>query len=361
MVDFGSLEKLVKSNTYPHLVSQTDVENVRKIVNANPNLFSKAWNDRGSKRRDSGCIFIRQYVQSPTDGLANVNVDTLYGFFFKAPTGITEWQPYGKDVIHRNPIFNYFMGNRFLAFDPANPTEIVEEHIDFEIFPMFPASIKHLCRLIGDLVGNPNTSELESVFSGIDNLADPESLDAYDLSPTYLIHNRVNNSVEIHLVRNDDNVGTVKDFLANVAGSKRTKMYLTTNNTIDVMDPLYNDENTYVNVSITFDSNGLQKKFGQSVMPKKKKDAPAGTSAQDNFNKFQYYKQCHIDSLSTISESTEHYSWLPEGWGSELSNWENSLQTENLFAAFQVSTQHEGNSMRVAYGFVGPHNGPEPH
>lgn len=41
MVDFGSLEKLVKSNTYPHLVSQTDVENVRKIVNANPNLFSK--------------------------------------------------------------------------------------------------------------------------------------------------------------------------------------------------------------------------------------------------------------------------------------------------------------------------------
>lgn len=361
MVDFGSLEKLVKSNDYPHLVSQTDVENVRKIVDANPSLFSKAWNERGSKRRDSGCIFVRQYTQSPTSGLKNVKVDTLYGFFFKAPTGITEWQPYGKDVIHRNPIFNYFMGNRFLAFDAENPTEIVEEHIDFEIFPMFPASIKHLCNLIGDLVGNPNTSELESIFSGIDNLADPELKDSYDLSPTYLIHNRLKNSVEILLVRNDDNVGTVKDLLANVAGSKRTKMYLSASNTIDVMDSLYIDENTYVNVSITFDSNGVQKKFGQNVLPKKKKDAPAGTTAQDNFTKYQYYKQCHIDSLSSIAQSTENCSWLPEGWAPELNNWENSTSTENLFATFQVSTEHEGNSMRVAYGFVGPLNGPEPH
>ena len=93
----------------------------------------------------------------------------------------------------------------------------------------------------------------------------------------------------------------------------------------------------------------------------KKKDAPAGTSANDNFAKFTFYKESHFNSLRSISESTDHYTWLPEGWSSELNNWENSTHTENLFASFQVISKHEGNSMRVAYGYVGPINGPEPH
>ena len=54
MVDLESLQRLTDSKTYPHLVSGVDVDNIRKIVDANPSLFSKSWEENGSKRRDSG-------------------------------------------------------------------------------------------------------------------------------------------------------------------------------------------------------------------------------------------------------------------------------------------------------------------
>ena len=65
MVDLESLERLVSANDYPHLVSQVDVDNIRSIVNAHPSLFEKSWDERGSKRRDSGAVFIREYIQDP--------------------------------------------------------------------------------------------------------------------------------------------------------------------------------------------------------------------------------------------------------------------------------------------------------
>ena len=55
---------------------------------------------------------------------------------------------WGSNHVYRNPILNYYMGSRVLVFDPENPTEIIEEHLDFDTFPMFSASRKYICDFV---------------------------------------------------------------------------------------------------------------------------------------------------------------------------------------------------------------------
>ena len=359
MVDLESLERLISANDYPHLVSQVDVDNIRSIVNAHPSLFEKSWDERGSKRRDSGAVFIREYIQDPLNGLKDVDIKNLYGFFFTATAQVGQYQSYGDSYVHRNPILNYFLGNRVLVFDADNPTEVYEEHIDFETFPMFSASRKYICEFVSALTGNQDTSSLESILDKIDSL-DPSTEDDFDFSLNYLVHKKYNNSVELHLYKSSNDDTGVEDIIADVAGSKRTKFFNNSKSSVTCMGDNYTDDNTNVLIDITFGQEGLEKNFGQSMMPMKKRNAPTGTLSTDNMQQYNEYRNNHNSSMVRMSDNLDNYQWLPEGWKKELQTWEDCRWTENVFATFKVNAKHEGNTFRLAYGFVGKKNGNEP-
>ena len=69
-VDFDSLTKQV--NTHPDLLSDTDITNIRKIVDANPSLFELGWDQPGSQRRDSGV-----YFNIPLDNIPKTFVSSI--------------------------------------------------------------------------------------------------------------------------------------------------------------------------------------------------------------------------------------------------------------------------------------------
>lgn len=50
MVELERLEKVQQSGKYPNLLTTTDVENVKAIVESNPSLFAYAWSDKRSTR-----------------------------------------------------------------------------------------------------------------------------------------------------------------------------------------------------------------------------------------------------------------------------------------------------------------------
>ncbi len=359
MVDLESLQRLTDSKTYPHLVSGVDVDNIRKIVDANPSLFSKSWEENGSKRRDSGAVFIREYKQDPINGLKDVEVKSTYGFFFNASSGTGEYNLWGSNHVYRNPILNYYMGSRVLVFDPENPTEIIEEHLDFDTFPMFSASRKYICDFVGELTGNNDTGDLLEILNDIDSLS-PATEGDFDLALNYMIFKKKTNSVEIHLYKSHDNQENILKIVEKMGKSNRTKFYNNCKSTLELLDQSYNTDNVNCLIDITFGPEGVEKNFGQSLMPTRKRDAPLGTEATDNFEKFSSYKNDHISAMRLLNEQYDNNFWLPDNWRAELDRWEDSQYTQNVFAVHKVNTRHEGNTFRLAYAFVGNVNGREP-
>ena len=117
-VDFGSLTKQV--NTHPDLLSDTDITNIRKIVDANPSLFELGWDQPGSQRRDSGVYFNKTHR---SDGKA---IPTEYAFLFKIPTAINQIQTF-DGTVHTNTLFRYLEDTKGLWFDADDPTTPTSE------------------------------------------------------------------------------------------------------------------------------------------------------------------------------------------------------------------------------------------
>ena len=73
-VDFDSISKAV--NNQPKLLNDTDVSNIRKIVDANPSLFEMSWDQPNTKRRDAG-VYLKKTIKDGVDILFSLRFHFL--------------------------------------------------------------------------------------------------------------------------------------------------------------------------------------------------------------------------------------------------------------------------------------------
>ncbi len=319
MVDLDKLGSLSNTGKFPNLFNNSDVENVRGIIDVYPDLFADT-------SVDNGCAVIR-----------SKSLDTRYGFRFKIPTGVSQYQFFDGSIVE-SKVFPYLKQFKYLYFK----NNVIDfELVDFEPIPLFAPTIESLCQLATEVTGNTDTSSLKGFLETIENITSEE----HDYEVTTLCFSKINQTIRIGL----DKVSSVpvsEDVFKYIGTRSNTKAYQNIQGlTYAVEDRIIDDwENNSVQMYVEFNSTGLKKQLGYGLYTRWKKDAPEGSTSQDNFAIFDERQQSH---KSTVASQTDQ-SWFPDDWKSEIIQWDE--QPKAIYAQTVVTADAEGQITELAYG-----------
>jgi len=317
MVDIENLTNISNSGQYPTLFNSEDIEAVKSIVEIYPDLFSVGMN------QGMGLI------KSESD-------TTKYGFKFQVPTGIEQYQ-YFDGHIGNNVLFKYLNKYKFLYFKDG---VMIEELLSFDPPALFAPSIEGLCQLATEATGNTDTSSLKELLELFD--ADIEN---YSISSANV--SRINKKIRIGLIKNDMNIS--EDILKYLGTRSNTKTYINIKGITDCVDELAVDqENNLIEIIIEFNETGLVKNLGYALSTQFAKDAPEGTTAQDNWVTYTQRHESHNSSIASISSNAKTFLWMPDSWADEISTWEQLPSA--VHGATIITASSEGTKTELVYG-----------
>ena len=318
MVDIDNLIGISNSGQYPNLFNSTDVEAVKSIVEIYPDLFADGMNQ--------GVGLIK-----------NESDTTKYGFKFEIPTGIEQYQ-FFDGHIGNNILFKYLFKYKFLYF---KNTIMVEEILAYEPPPLFAPTIDALCQLATEVTGNSDTSSLKELLE----LFEPDDIENYGISTTNI--SRVNKTLRIGLIKTDMNIS--EDILKYLGTRSNTKTYINIKGVTDCVDELAVDqENNLIEIIIEFNETGLVKNLGYALSTQFSKDAPEGTTAQDNWVVYSQRHESHNSSISSIFSNAKTFLWMPDSWADEISTWEQLPSA--VHGATIITASSEGTKTELVYG-----------
>ena len=139
MVDLENLIKFSNSGQFPNLLTISDVDNIKEITDTHNLLPSRM-------------------------GILKTDTEpTKYGFEFKIPSGVEQYQLPDGEVIN-NKIFKYLLHEQAVFYEGGKPDVPVEEYLQYEPVPLFAPTIESLCQLATNITGNNDTSKLSELL-----------------------------------------------------------------------------------------------------------------------------------------------------------------------------------------------------
>ena len=235
MVDLDSLTKFSESGQYPDLLNNSDVEGVKEILEAHPDIFSPRLD------RELGII-----KTSPTK-------PNRYGFKFDVPTGIDQVQLFDGTIL-QNAIFKYLCSDKAVYFEDGSTDTPIEEYLFFEPVPLFSATIEALCQLTTEITGNSDTSKLTELL----NLLEDVVSNNYEIAT--LILSKVNKTIRIGLHKSSDTVVSTEVFKF-LGTRSNTKIYQSCQSVSMVTEEILLNYDNRVELFFEFNSTGLVKEL----------------------------------------------------------------------------------------------------
>tara|TARA_B100001939_G_scaffold256825_1_gene223742 strand:- start:3574 stop:4650 length:1077 start_codon:yes stop_codon:yes gene_type:complete len=345
MVELERLERVQQSGKYPNLLTSTDVENIKAIVESNPSLFAYGWSDKRSTRRDSGATFSKR-----SDGT------NLYGFWFNHPSGTGNHRLWDGHIL-RNNLFNYSseeIGYWFSADDLTYPEE---EHISLDSVPLFEPSIMNLCSLASEITGRTQVADLKDALDLIKNI---DNLEDLDYTINYIIVNKKRQTLEIGLEKNANETRftpLVEHLTTEGTGARR--------NCIAVSELIQGDflsesGDNVTSFTLKYGPGGLPEETTFVISTTHSKLAPVGTSPQDNYKIFQLRSASHRNFVCGTSNICNEYGWIKEVIKNEIDIWEDEDLLENVYGVTKITANESGTVTEIIYGFSGPKGGNQP-
>lgn len=318
MVDIEKLTSIANTGKYPNLCSLSDVEAVKSIMGIYPDLFSPTY---------SQGVHINKSESKATE----------YGFRFQIPTGISQYE-YFDGHIGESVLFQSLLQWKSCYF--VNDV-MTHEVLYFEDPPLFAPTIDALCNLATEATGNSDTSSLKGLLELFD--ADIES---------YAIHtadiSRINKTIRIALFKTEKSLS--EDVLKYMGTRSNTKAYINMKGLSDCVEDLYDSQGNLIEIVLEFNESGLVKNIGYALGTWFKKDAPDGTTPQDNWKAYSERRESHNNSVSNIASSAKLFTWFPETWIDEISTWE-TIDTA-VHGATIVTANADGTKSELIYGLV---------
>ncbi len=348
-VDFDSISKAV--NNQPKLLNDTDVTNIRKIVDANPSLFESSWDQPKTKRRDAG-VYLKKTIK---DG---VEVDSpKYAFLFYCPTAIDQYQLQDGTILNC-PLFKYNDGTKGLWFDDDGNLEWELLHLSDEP-PVLTPSINSICQLASDVTGNQDTQSLREYFNTVDNI----DTDRHDWSFNTLWISTKHKSIKIGLSKTDAAwiPEDVYGILDKVCGSKNSNAYKNTEqmfSTLGIMQ--VETTHTILTPHVEFDSTGLKKEIGFEMGTSYSLDAPTGTNPMDDFGAFNSKQSSYKEGVRLIMADSKDYNWISDEWRDQLEVWDTNTHVDAVFGDVMVTSSKDGWKTDLFYGLSGSKTGQQP-
>ena len=319
MVDLDNLTKFSKSGQYPDLLNSSDVERVKEILEAHPDIFSPRLD------RELGII-----KTSPTK-------PNRYGFKFDVPTGIDQVELFDGTIL-QNAIFKYLCSDKAVYFEEGNTDTPIEEYLFFEPVPLFSATIEALCQLTTEITGNSDTSKLTELLNLLEDVV------ANDYEIATLILSKVNKTIRIGLHKRSDTVVSTEVFKF-LGTRSNTKIYQSCQSVSMVTEEILLNDNNRVELFFEFNSTGLVKELAYGLYPRYNKNYNLPIEGE-NFNK----EVLHTATVSTVVTKSKTHSWLPDKWIDEISTWENH-HPDAVFGVTILTGKLDGNQTELMYGF----------
>jgi hypothetical protein len=346
MVELERLERVQQSGKYPNLITSTDVDNVKKITEANPSLFAYSWSDKRSTRKDSGVNFSKK-----SDGT------TLYGFWFKTQSGTGTYRLWDGHIIHNN-LLNYsfdIIGYFFNADDMNCPEE---EHITLDSIPLFEPSIASLCSLVTEITGNQSVGDLKRALDSVKNIDDLTELD-YTIN--YLRINRKKQTIEIGLEKSENDISFSP--LVEKVTSEGTLARTNCSAVSDLIegDFVREDGDNETTILIKCGPEGLYEETSFVISTTWSKLAPSGTSSKDNYKVFQQRSASHANFVSNSSDICTRNRWLDTHIKNEIITWEDDDLLETVYGVTILTVSALGTDTEIIYGYSGVKGGNAPH
>ena len=218
---------------------------------------------------------------------------------------------------------------------------MTKEVVSFEGPPLIDPTIDALCQLATEVTGNNDTSSLREVLK----ILEPDEFGDYEISTADI--SRVDKSIRIGLIKKSTSIP--EDVLKLYGTRSNTKIYQNIQGVSQLVDTLIvDDENNLVEIIFEFDSTGLVKEIGYALSSEFMKDAPEGTTSQDNFPVYLERHQSHNNAVATISSKTKEWYWLSDTWYNEISVWEQ--QPKAVHGATIITAGHDGTKLELVYG-----------
>ena len=345
MVELERLERVQQSGKYPNLITSTDVDNVKKITEANPSLFAYSWSDKRSTRRDSGALFSKK-----SDGT------TLYGFWFVPQSGTGTYRLWDGHVI-KNNLLNYSFNviGYFFSADDLNCPE--EEHISLDSVPLFEPSIMSLCSLVTEITGRQSIGDLKRALDSVKNVDDLTELD-YTIN--YLRINRKKQTVEIGLEKseNENSFSTLIEKVTPEGTLSRTNCSAVSN--LIEGDFLSQDGDNETTILIKYGPEGLYEETSFVISTTYSKLAPSGTKPTDNYQVFQQRSVSHSNFVSDSLYKCNNYRWIDEHIKDEIITWEDDEILETIYGVTILTVSASGTNTEIMYGYSGIKGGNQP-
>ena len=271
-----NLDHLMSISNYPNLFSGEDKDAIKELAEMYPDLFSSANDSIGLIKTDGGV--------------------SQYGLKVNIPTGVEQYE-YFDGHLGNNVLFKYLNKYKFLYFKNGVMTK---EVVSFEGPPLIDPTIDALCQLATEVTGNTDTSSLREVLK----ILEPDEFGDYEISTADI--SRVDKSIRIGLIKKSTSIP--EEVLKLYGTRSNTKIYQNIQGVSQLVDTLIvDDENNLVEIILEFDSTGLVKEIGYALSSEFMKDAPEGTTSQDNFPVYLERHQSHNNAVATISSKTKEW------------------------------------------------------
>ena len=312
-----NLDHLMSISNYPNLFSGEDKDAIKELAEMYPDLFSSANDSIGLIKTDGGV--------------------SQYGLKVNIPTGVEQYE-YFDGHLGNNVLFKYLNKYKFLYFKNGVMTK---EVVSFEGPPLIDPTIDALCQLATEVTDNNDTSSLREVLK----ILEPDEFGDYEISTADI--SRVDKSIRIGLIKKSTSIP--EEVLKLYGTRSNTKIYQNIQGVSQLVDTLIvDDENNLVEIILEFDSTGLVKEIGYALSSEFMKDAPEGTTSQDNFPVYLERHQSHNNAVATISSKTKEWYWLSDTWYNEISVWEQ--QPKAVHGATIITAGHDGTKLELVYG-----------
>ncbi len=311
MVDLENLIKFSNSGQFPNLLTISDVDNIKEITDTHNLLPSRM-------------------------GILKTDTEpTKYGFEFKIPSGVEQYQLPDGEVIN-NKIFKYLLHEKAVFYEGGKPDVPVEEYLQYEPVPLFAPTIESLCQLATNITGNNDTSKLSELLY----LLVETGSDEYDYELNTTIVSKPNKSIRIGLKKVCN--ATVSAEVFKYLGTRsNTKLYQSLQSASDLTSDILLDENNNAEIFVKFDSTGLVKELGYSLAPRYEKSNNQ-YSEGESLNK----EALHTETISRVKSG----SWIPSAWSEEIFTWE-SHYPDAVYAYNILTANADGFKVEILYGY----------
>jgi len=350
-VDFDSISK--DANRHPKLMSDTDVSNIRSIVDANPALFQLGWDQPNTKRRDSG-VYFKKSIK------AGVEVDNpKYAFLFFMATEIPQYTLFDGTVLDCS-LFKYLDGTRALWFDADDPSTPEWELVHFQDEPpVLTPSIDAICQLAATVTGNTNTQPLREYLEILDNI----ETDRHDWSFGTLWISTKLKSIKLGLNKNEEAwvSSEVEGILDKVCGSKNSHAYKNSEQMFSTLGlTQVESPHSILTPHVEFDADGLKKELSFEMGTSYSYNAPYGSQPMDDFPVFNSYQSSYNDGKGMIINDSRDYNWISDDWREQLEVWEQCENIQATFGDVVVKATKDGLTTELLYGLSGAKTGQQP-